>query len=137
LRRDRRIGDATLERIQLVTTFGGLIANTDRHFGNLALYDSYTGRFELAPIYDMLPMLFAPEHDQIIAHVFQPPDPTSDTLVVWPRARSLAETFWRALASDARISAEFREISAACLLTLEGLPRTGAYAYHSSAAATA
>jgi len=137
LRRDRRIGDATLERIQLVTTFGGLIANTDRHFGNLALYDSYTGRFELAPIYDMLPMLFAPEHDQVIARVFEPPDPTSDTLVIWPRARALAETFWRALASDARISAEFREISAACLITLEALPRTGAYAYHSSAATTA
>jgi len=134
---DRRIGDATLERIQLVTTFGGLIANTDRHFGNLALYDSYTGHFELAPIYDMLPMLFAPEHDQIIAHVFQPPNPTSDTLLVWPRARSLAETYWRDLTSDARISAEFREICGACLLALEALPRTGAYAYHSSAAATA
>jgi len=132
LRTDRRIGDTALERIQLVTTFGGLIANTDRHFGNLAFYDSYTGRFELAPIYDMLPMLFAPEHDQIIAHVFQPPGPTSDTLLMWPRARALAQGYWRALTGDARIGAEFRQIAGACLRALEALPRTGAYAYHIS-----
>ena len=132
LRTDRRIGDTALERMQLVTTFGGLIANTDRHFGNLAFYDSYTGRFELAPIYDMLPMLFAPEHDQIIAHVFQPPGPTSDTLLMWPRARALAQGYWRALTGDARIGAEFRQIAGACLRALEALPRTGAYAYHIS-----
>ncbi|TLY63916.1 MAG: hypothetical protein E6K48_00860 [Gammaproteobacteria bacterium] len=132
LRTDRRIDDKALERIQLVTTFGALIANTDRHFGNLAFYDSYTGRFELAPVYDMLPMLFAPEHDQIIAHMFQPPGPTSDTLLMWPRARALAEGYWRALTGDPRIGADFREIAGACLLALEALPRTGAYAYHIS-----
>jgi hypothetical protein len=65
-----------------------LIANTDRHFGNLAFYDNYNGRFELAPVYDMLPMLFAPEHDQTVARIFQPPDPTSDTL---PRTGAYAD----------------------------------------------
>jgi hypothetical protein len=128
LHRDRRIDDHVLGQIQFVATFGGLIANTDRHFGNLAFYDKYDGRFELAPIYDMLPMLFAPEHDQIFARVFQPPDPTSDTLRVWARARALAEDYWRVLASDLRISPQFRTISEACLQTLNALPRTGAFA---------
>jgi hypothetical protein len=129
LQRDRRIDVQILERVQLVSTFGALIANTDRHFGNLAFYDSYRGRFELAPVYDMLPMLFAPEHDQITARVFIPTGPTSDTLRVWGRARSLAEIYWRTLTSDLRISTEFRTISGAGLQALEALPRTGAYAY--------
>lgn len=38
-----------------------LIANTDRHFGNVTLFDRYEGPFELAPAYDLLPMLFAPQ----------------------------------------------------------------------------
>jgi hypothetical protein len=129
LHRDRRIDSHILERIQLVWTFGGLIANTDRHFGNLAFYDNYDGRFELAPVYDMLPMLFAPEHGQILAHIFQPPDPISDTLRVWAHARARAEDYWRNLTSDPRVSADFRTISDTCLRTLEALPRTGAYAY--------
>ncbi len=55
LHRDQRIDAQTLETVRLVYTFGGLIANTDRHFGNLAMFDRYDGRFRLAPIYDMLP----------------------------------------------------------------------------------
>jgi hypothetical protein len=128
LRRDRRLGEEAVTRIRLVATFGELIANTDRHFGNLSLYDDYSSRFELAPVYDMLPMLFAPEHDQIISRVFQPALPTSATLRVWPQARALAETYWRALADDERISTEFRRISGECLRALEALPRTGAFA---------
>lgn len=126
---ERRIDSQTLEQIRLISTFGALIANTDRHFGNLSFNDSYHGRFQLAPVYDMLPMLFAPEHDQIVARTFSPPDPTSDTLRAWARARTLAENYWRALSSDPRISTEFRTIGGACLLSLEALPRTGAYAY--------
>jgi hypothetical protein len=128
LNRDRHINCQTLDQVRVVFAFGGLIANTDRHFGNLAFFDTYSGHFDLAPIYDMLPMLFAPEHDQIVARVFSPPDPTSDTLHAWAPARSLAETYWRRLAGDARISAEFRGLCGTCLQTLEALPRTGAYA---------
>ncbi len=118
----------TLEQVRLAYTFAGLIANTDRHFGNLAFFDTYDGPFQLAPIYDMLPMLFAPEHDQITPRSFDPPDPVSDTLGAWAPARELAERYWRRLIADERISAGFRGISAACLAALESLPRTGPYA---------
>lgn len=128
LTRDGKIDAATFERIRFVATFGGLVANTDRHFGNLAFYDRYDGRFELAPIYDMLPMLFAPEHEQLVARTFQPPEPTADSLRAWPRARALAEQYWRVLTLDERISAEFRAIADACLAALAALPRTGVYA---------
>jgi len=128
LSRDRRIDAATLETVRLLATFGSLIANTDRHFGNLAFFDAYDGKFRLAPAYDMLPMLFAPEHDQLVARVFAPPDPSTASLRVYGRARALAEQYWRACAQDERIGEEFRRISAGCLSALEALPRTGAYA---------
>jgi hypothetical protein len=122
LHRDRRISDTDRQTIRLVATFGSLIANTDRHFGNLAFYDRYDGRFELAPIYDMLPMLFAPEHAQVYAREFSPPDPTSETLSVYGRARELAEEFWGRAARDARITDTFRAISANCVASIRELP---------------
>jgi hypothetical protein len=127
LHQERRIDVQTLDEIRLISSFADLIANTDKHFGNLAFYDSYDGRFRLTPVYDMLPMLFAPAHEQLVARIYTPADPTSDTLNVWGRARALAEEYWRSLANEARISAEFRTICAGCLHTLESLPRTGAY----------
>jgi hypothetical protein len=128
LRRDRRLEEQAVTRVRLVAAFGELIANTDRHFGNLSMHDAHAGRFELAPIYDMLPMLFAPEHDQIAPRRFQPPLPTSVTLALWPQARALAQAYWRALGDDARVGEEFRRISGECLRALEALPRTGAFA---------
>lgn len=127
LARDRRVDDATFESVRLVSTFGSLIANTDRHFGNLAFFDQYDGRFRLAPVYDMLPMLYAPEHDQLAARSFTPPDPSSANLREYGRARALAEQFWRNCAQDERISEPFRRLCAGCLSSLEALPRTGAY----------
>jgi hypothetical protein len=132
LHRDRRISDQDLETIRLVAIFGALIANTDRHFGNLAFYDRYDGRFDLAPIYDMLPMLFAPEHGQIVPREFSPPDPTSETLRVYGRARMLADEFWSLSARDSRISQAFRDISHACGEALRALPNSGAYTYTNS-----
>lgn len=124
---DRAIDSNTLERVRLLATFGTLIGNTDRHFGNLAFYDSYDGTFALAPAYDMLPMLFAPEHNEIVARSFVPAHPTADTLAPYARARRLAERYWRTVSKDVRVSEDFRQISAQCLTILEGLPHTSPY----------
>jgi hypothetical protein len=128
LRNDGRIDDASLEAVRMAATFGALIANSDRHFGNLAFRDDYDGKYSLAPIYDMLPMLFAPEHDQVLARVFAPPDPSSETLSVYGRARALAESYWERCAKDSRISDEFRALSKSCGETLAALPRTSGFA---------
>jgi serine/threonine protein kinase HipA of HipAB toxin-antitoxin module len=114
LHSDGRIDAASTDTVRLVATFGALIANPDRHFGNLAFQDHYDGKFALAPIYDMLPMLFAPEHDQVLARAFMPPDPSSDTFEVYGRARVLAESYWQRCAEDLRISNEFRALCASC-----------------------
>ncbi|GFE88690.1 type II toxin-antitoxin system HipA family toxin YjjJ [Steroidobacter agaridevorans] len=129
---DRMIDAATLEQVRLLATFGALIGNTDRHFGNLSFFDTYDGTFTLTPSYDMLPMLFAPEHNQIIGRTFEAAHPTANTMVCYARARRLAEQYWRTVASDTRISEDFRGISAQCLAALEALPRTGPYSANPS-----
>lgn len=124
---DRRIEETMLSTIRLLATFGALIANTDRHLGNLGCFDRYDGKFTLAPVYDMLPMLYAPEHDEMPVRTFAPPAPSADSLREFGRARALAERYWASCAGDARISEEFRAIAAGNVKSLEALPRTGAF----------
>ena len=102
----------------LLEAFGQLIANTDRHYGNISLLlqgSQNGGDWALSPTYDMLPMLYAPVGDELVQRDFAvkgKPQPTSATLPEWHRARALAQTFWQTAADDDRISAEFRVICA-------------------------
>lgn len=114
-----------LERIKLVDAFGGLIANTDRHFGNITLFDRYEGPFELAPIYDMLPMLFAPQDGQLVERPFEPDGPAAATLSVWPRAREIAEIYWTRLGEESRLSEDFLHRCGMCRDAVRRLPRHG------------
>ena len=120
---DRLLSPADTELITLLDVFGALIANSDRHFGNVTLYDPYEGPFQLAPAYDMLPMLFAPQDGQIVPRNFEPPTPTAATLAVWPRARDLAERYWASLCAEPRLSAGFRGIAAECLDAVRAIPQ--------------
>jgi DNA-binding transcriptional ArsR family regulator len=113
------------EWIRLLDVFAQLIANTDRHFGNITLFDQYEGPFDLAPVYDMLPMLLAPQHEQLVDRPYEPAPPTATSLSVWQRARALAEEYWALLAGDARLSESFRSLCARCLETLRALSVRG------------
>jgi DNA-binding transcriptional ArsR family regulator len=113
------------EHIRLLDLFGALIANTDRHFGNVTLFDRYEGPFQLAPAYDMLPMLFAPQNDQIVGRQYEPVRPTAASLSLWPRARALAEGYWETLTQEPRLSGEFRELSGRCLAALRAVTSRG------------
>lgn len=111
------------ERIRLLDTFGALTANTDRHFGNITLFDDYEGELNLAPVYDMLPMLFAPQNDQLVPRQFEPGPIRAAWLPVWDRARSLAETYWDLLGAEERLSGEFRKLCAQSLEAVRVLPQ--------------
>jgi len=125
---DGLLSVADADRIRLLDAFGALIANTDRHFGNITLFDEYDGPFTLAPVYDMLPMLFAPQNDQIVPRVFEPPAPRSTWLPVWSQARSLAESYWQQLADESTLSDEFRALCVRSLESLRALPTRGGVA---------
>jgi hypothetical protein len=95
--------------LSMLDAFGNLIANTDRHFGNISLIPNESrDRFKLAPAYDMLPMYYRPKDGELPRiDAYSPSsvmDCGNDALL------SAAEEFWNTAAGDTRISAQFREI---------------------------
>ncbi|WP_212645188.1 type II toxin-antitoxin system HipA family toxin YjjJ [Delftia sp. PE138] len=108
------ITETDARSLRLLEAYGQLIANTDRHYGNISfVLPQPQGDWALSPTYDMLPMLYMPINGEIVERDFsaQPPRPTAATLAEWPCAQALARRFWRAVAQDARISGEFRSIA--------------------------
>jgi serine/threonine protein kinase HipA of HipAB toxin-antitoxin module len=103
---------ADIQTLCLLDAFGALIANTDRHHGNVSLL-LHQHRWQLAPAYDMLPMFYAPVAGEVVARDWssQLPRPNAHTLGVWQHARTLAVLFWETVAADERIGAEFREVA--------------------------
>lgn len=105
-------------RLRLLEAFGILIANGDRHFGNISFFaDGLYARpaLQLAPTYDMLPMDAAPHAGVLPNLPPQVPEPRAKLLDVWAEAGILAKEFWQRVAEDARISTLFRAMSASRL----------------------
>ena len=107
-----KLSAADIRTLCLLDAFGALIANSDRHHGNVSLL-LFNHRWQLAPAYDMLPMFYAPVAGEVVSRDWasQPPRPNANTLAVWPQARELALVFWRRVAADERISHEFRALA--------------------------
>jgi hypothetical protein len=106
----------TAQAIERLWHFGQLIGNTDMHDGNLSFRprDATTANsLILAPAYDMLPMLYAPQRGVELSPVkFAPRLPLPAEREAWASAATAAEQFWSQAAADARISAQFRAIAA-------------------------
>lgn len=102
------------QQLQLLEAYGLLIANTDRHYGNISflLQDD---DWRLSPTYDMLPMLYAPVKGELVERDFasRKLQPTSHTLAVWPQAKQLAQQFWHSVAADTRVSDAFKALAQA------------------------
>lgn len=112
LRSLQRLSSDDVERIRRVETFGRLIGNTDMHFGNLSFYLTFQGPFILAPIYDMLPMMYAPTVANAIPNrELELPLPNADSLDIWRDMTMLAKRFWESAASHELISPAFRVIA--------------------------
>jgi len=104
------ISATTLQQISLLWHFGKLIGNTDMHEGNLSFKPSSTkGMLELAPAYDMLPMLYAPVRGvELPKRTFTPELALPQEAANWCIAAKAAQQFWMSAANDKRISKEFR-----------------------------
>ena len=110
------------QQLQLLEAYGLLIANTDRHYGNISflLEDD---DWRLSPTYDMLPMLYAPVKGELVERDFaaRKLQPTSQTLTVWPQAKQLAQQFWQSVAADTRVSDAFKALALANAEVVEKL----------------
>lgn len=104
---------ADARTLRLLEAYGQLIANTDRHYGNISLVLK-DDDWALSPTYDMLPMLYAPVSGELVPRDFasRPQQPAAATLGEWDEALRLARDFWQAAAADERVSADFRAIAA-------------------------
>jgi hypothetical protein len=107
--------------LRFFEAFGRLIANTDRHYGNVSLLIEDGATWRLAPAYDMLPMLYAPVAGELVPREFDPAAlrPTADTVDVWADASAAALRFWSAVAGEAGVSMAFRRIARAHAKSLE------------------
>ncbi len=108
LERDRWLQPEDADWLRLLWWFGGLIGNTDMHFGNVGLLLGEKP-CPLAPAYDVSPMLYRPESGgEVLPRALVPPLPTPDQRAAWARAAALALEFWRRVSQDARIEAAMR-----------------------------
>lgn len=105
------VDEAGLEAVRRLASFGRLIGNTDMHAGNLAFWFDDKLPFRPAPVYDMLPMQWAPTAQGELRTVeFAPLPPSATMQAAWLDAVSWAAQFWQRVASDVtHISADFRD----------------------------
>lgn len=98
---------ASVVAINKIWYFGRLIANTDMHGGNL----SFQPGLKVAPVYDMLPMAYAPQWEGVIAdRDYLPQLPAEPVRKAWLASANAAIAFWRQASCDERISGAFRSI---------------------------
>jgi len=103
-----------LEKIRFREIFGELIANNDMHSYNLSFFTEGQIIIDLAPVYDMGPMLFMPRNNQIIDKEFKPPLPTPENASIWIAALTAANEFWDAVLANESISIRFKKIAKPC-----------------------
>lgn len=111
--------------VRWLELYGHLTGNTDMHAANLSFFIELPKTVRLAPIYDMLPMLYIPKNDQIVERVFTPPLPSLGDADIWPEVWEVAKRFWRSACDDHRISRGFRLIAKANLAKLDSQKELG------------
>lgn len=109
-------------RLRTIWAFGRLIANADMHKGNVSFVPALDGTLRLAPVYDMLPMAYAPlAGGEISKASYAPGLPTPKDRSAWLAASRAAQAFWQMALEDPRISPAFRKLCSANLQELDRL----------------
>jgi hypothetical protein len=118
LLKERVISEEDATKMRWLKVFGNLIGNTDMHLGNLSLIRVDSRFYKLAPVYDMLPMLYRPVSGDTPERDFAPMGPITDTADIWDSALKSAIDFWDTIAGGKGLSGDFRAI---CRHNLEDL----------------
>ena len=106
------LSGADARTLAALQAYGQFIANSDMHFGNVTLLPGAGETLTLAPTYDMLPMFYAPMNGEIVRREFVVPLPAAGREAEWQDSGRLGATFWEAIATDERVSVQFRKTAA-------------------------
>lgn len=106
------ITENAVTQCKVAWAFGQLIANSDMHLGNVSVLNCGGRPFELAPIYDMLPMHFSPNSAGDLPsepyHIgFNPSVPK----ICWQTAYAAAHDFWSSVLASGVISEHFKDLA--------------------------
>ncbi len=107
------ISQSDRARILLLDRVGALIGNTDRHAGNLSFFFAEGRVSGLAPVYDMLPMRYAPRGGEVFTPPLEIPTLTPTLPDAWRESWDIAGRFWGVVARDEAIAPELRAIASA------------------------
>lgn len=118
-----RMDAEAADRMVWLDTFGELIGNTDRHFGNFSFFAEEARELSLTPtpVYDMLPMVFAPTDATLVNRQFAPGPPTAWNLHLWREVANHALKYWVRLGEESGLSNDFRGIATRCQETVARL----------------
>lgn len=115
LRRLQRIGLLSEEDAgigMVASLFGDFIGNTDQHFGNLS-FTREEDRIRIGPLYDILPMFYAPRRGGEIvdekAHSL--PVRIPEEKEYFEIAAEIASDYWNLLAGNGELSEDFHRIA--------------------------
>ncbi|MEO1483827.1 MAG: HipA domain-containing protein [Myxococcota bacterium] len=111
LERQGRAPPSVAEHIRLQQTFGRLIGNTDMHLENASVFLDGTSIVGPTPVYDMLPMKWAPTSNELRPRALEPAPPRSFEMPVFFECLRLANEFWSKVRNDPRVSEEFRTVA--------------------------
>lgn len=111
--KNKMLAEDVASKIDTIQQFGVLIGNSDMHFGNLSFFFEGLIRPELrlAPIYDMLPMRYAPEKGELVDRGDPVIESDNQLSIALPAAIEMAAAFWTSVANHALISDDFREVA--------------------------
>ncbi len=113
LERQGMITAQELKAIASIFAFGKYIGNTDMHSGNLSFFvdDVITPKIRLAPVYDMLPMMWRPDpHQGLSDSSLREPFMQAGFELEKEQAKRWAIEFWER-AAQLNISAELKAAS--------------------------
>ncbi len=115
-----RAGRLTAEdhaRVGWLEAFGHLTANADMHPGNLSFRMRGTSLQGLAPVYDLLPMAFAPRHGELPS---EPWVPSAHRSAFPPSAVEAARALWDRVVASRDVSDAFKRLAGRQLAVLPG-----------------
>ena len=110
-------------QLRRLAFFGELIGNSDMHLGNMAYWFGDQVPFNLAPVYDMLPMLFAPSAPGRTGRACLQSPPALARIAgrLDPEPAAGHSSFWRRIGSDQRVSRDFARLASECHDTVSRL----------------